>query len=117
MTHYDGWFMLAAILAAFAANEVWRVVGVALSARLHEDSAVFSWVKMVATALVAGLVAKLVLNPTGGLALAPLWLRLGSVAFGVAAYALGRRSLALGVAAAAATLMVGTAVIAPGAPP
>jgi branched-subunit amino acid transport protein len=113
MTQYDGWFIFVAILAAFAANEVWRVVGVALSARLDEDSAVFAWVKMVATALVAGLVAKLVLNPTGGFALAPVWLRLGAVAVGVAAYALGRRSLALGVAASAATLVVGMAIIAP----
>jgi branched-subunit amino acid transport protein len=113
VTPYDGWFMLAAVLAAFAANEVWRVVGVVLSSRLNEDSAVFSWVKMVATALVAGLVAKLVLNPTGGFALAPLWLRLAAVAVGVAAYALGRRSLALGVAASAGTLIIGLTILSP----
>lgn len=103
----DGWFLLLAIVAAFGANEVWRVLGVALSARLDEDSALFSWVRMVATALVAGLVAKLVLSPTGGFALAPLWLRLASSAAGAAAYALGRRSLLFGVLAAEVTLVGG----------
>lgn len=107
MTQYDAWFMALAVLAAFGANEVWRVLGVVLSARLDEDSALFAWVKMVATALVAGLVAKLVLSPTGGFALAPLWLRLTSIGVGLGAYAAGRRSLALGVGAAEIVLIVG----------
>ncbi|GLK68244.1 AzlD domain-containing protein [Hansschlegelia plantiphila] len=111
MNQHDAWFMLLAVLAAFAANEVWRVLGAVLSARLDENSALFSWVKMVATALVAGLVAKLVLSPTGGFALAPLWLRLGSVGVGVAVYAAGRRSLALGVGAAEVVLIAGMVML------
>lgn len=107
MTQHDGWFMLLAVLAAFAANEFWRVLGVVVSARLDEDSALFAWVRMVATALVAGLVAKLVLSPTGSFALAPLWLRLASVGAGALAYGLTRRSLALGVGAAEIVLIAG----------
>jgi branched-subunit amino acid transport protein len=111
VSQHDGWFMLLAILAAFAANEVWRVLGVLLSARLDEDSALFAWVRMVATALVAGLVAKLVLTPTGSFALAPLWLRLASIAAGGAVYGVTRRSLALGVGAAEITLIAGMVIL------
>ncbi|MFL1874823.1 AzlD domain-containing protein [Hansschlegelia beijingensis] len=107
MTTPDVGFLLLAVVAAFFANELWRVLGAVLSARLDEDGAVFAWVRMVATALVAGLVAKLVLSPSGGFALAPLWLRLGSAAAGIAAYAVGRRSLALGVATAEVALILG----------
>jgi branched-subunit amino acid transport protein len=113
MTWNDQLFLLIAIVAAFAANEVWRVLGVVLSVRLTEDSALFSWVRMVATALVAGLVAKLVLAPTGGFAQAPLWLRLSSVAAGIAAYGAGRRSLALGVGVAELVLVAGIALLPP----
>lgn len=100
---------MLAVVAAFVANEAWRALGAALSSRIREDSSVFAWVRMVATALVAGLVAKLIVSPTGGFALAPIWLRLAAVGCGIAAYALGRRSLALGVAAGAAVLAGGMA--------
>lgn len=103
----DPGYLLLAVVLAFFANDLWRVLGVVLSARIDEDSALFAWVRMVATALVAGLVAKLVLAPAGGLALAPLWLRLAAVGCGAAAYGLSRRSLALGVAAGEAVLVFG----------
>lgn len=100
-------YLLLAVVLAFVANDLWRMLGVLLSARIDEDSGLFAWVRMVATALVAGLVAKLILAPAGGLALAPLWLRLAAVGCGVAAYWLSRRSLALGVAAGEAALIGG----------
>lgn len=107
MTEHDALYLLFAVVLGFLANDVWRFLGVVLSARIDEESALFRWVRMVATALVAGLVAKFVVAPTGGLALAPLWLRLGAVGCGVAAYAIGRRSLALGVGAGASALVAG----------
>lgn len=113
MIQHDDWFMLLALLAAFAANEVWRSLGVMLSARLREDSALFAWVRMVATALVAGLVAKLVLSPTGAFGQAPLWLRLAAVGCGLAAYAVGRRSMAFGVGVSAAALIAGMVWLGP----
>jgi hypothetical protein len=111
VTQLDAGYLLLAVFAAFLANEMWRALGVALSARLSEDSPVLAWVRMVATALIAGLVAKLVVSPTGGFALAPLWLRLAALGCGIAAYAIGRRSLALGVAAGAAVLSAGMAAL------
>lgn len=109
MTTPDAAYLLLAVILAFLANDFWRWLGVLLSARLDEDGALFAWVKMVATALVAGLVAKLVLAPTGGLGLAPVWLRLAAVGCGLAAYAAGRRSLTLGMIAAEAALIAGMA--------
>lgn len=107
MTALEPGYLLAALLLAFVANDSWRVLGALVSSRVDEDGALFSWVKMVATALVAGLVAKLILSPTGGFALAPAWLRLTAVACGIAAYAIGRRSLALGVLTGELVLIVG----------
>lgn len=111
MTTPDAAYLVAAVLLGFVANDSWRWLGALLSSRVDEDGPLFSWVKMVATALVAGLVAKLILQPTGGLALAPVWLRLGAVACGVLVYALGRRSLALGVASATMVLVAGKYMI------
>ena len=112
MTAPDAGHLLLAVVLAFVASDMWRWLGVALSDRIDENSAVFSWVKLVATALVAGLVAKLIVTPTGGLALAPLWLRLLAVACGMGAYWMGRRSLVLGIAAGAGVLVAGLAIAA-----
>lgn len=111
MTPHESWYLLAAVLVAFAANDLWRVLGVVLSDRLDDASPALVWIKMVATALVAALVAKFIVAPSGELAAAPIWLRLLSVALGLAAYALGRRSIALGVGAGAATLVAGVALL------
>lgn len=107
----DPGYLLLAVVLSFVGNDLWRVLGVVLSARLDEDSGLFAWVRMVATALVAGLVAKLILAPAGGLALAPLWLRLAAVGCGLAAYGLSRRSLTLGVAVGEAALIAGVAAL------
>lgn len=84
-------------IAGWFANDVWRLLGVAFSGRLTEESPVFAVVKAVATALVAGVIAKLILWPSGDLAEASLGLRLGAVAVGFAAFRLGGESVALGV--------------------
>jgi hypothetical protein len=67
--------------------------------------ALFQWVRAVATALVAGLVTRMVLFPAGALVEVPLWVRLGAFAGGVALYLLLRRNVAAGVGAAAVLLM------------
>lgn len=103
-------YLLLAVVMAFVVNDLWRWLGVIASDRIDESSPLFVWIKLVATALVAGLVAKFVVAPSGGLAAVPLWLRLGAVALGLAAYAAGRRSLALGVGTGAATLVAGVAL-------
>jgi hypothetical protein len=103
----SGWFWpyLVVIVFGFLPTEVWRVLGVFAGKGLSEDSEVFQWVKVVATALVAAVVAKLVLTPTGALAAIPLAGRLGAIAAGVVAMLVMKRSLVAGLVAGELTLV------------
>jgi hypothetical protein len=97
---------LTLVLAGFLATEVWRWLGLAVGNRLDVAGAPFQWVRAVATALVSGLVTRMLLFPAGALLAVPLWMRLGAFAGGVSLYFLLRRNVAAGVGAAAALLMV-----------
>ncbi len=94
-----GWFWpyLVVIVFGFLPTEVWRVLGVMAGKGLSEDSELMQWVRVVATALVAAVVAKLVLAPTGALGAAPLWGRLAAIGLGVAAMLAANRSLVAGL--------------------
>ena len=81
------------IVIGFLPSEVWRVLAIFLSRSLNEDSEIIVWVRAVSTALLTGVVASIVLAPTGALLLVPLWARVGSVLAGLAAYMLLRRSV------------------------
>jgi Branched-chain amino acid transport protein (AzlD) len=97
---------LTIFLAGVLATEVWRWLGLALGGRLDVAGAPFQWLRAVATALVSGLVTRMVLFPAGALVEVPLWMRLGAFAGGVSLYLLLRRNVTAGVGAAAALLMV-----------
>lgn len=101
------WPWVFLILAGWAANDAWRLLGVAFSGRLTETSPLFAVVRSVATALVAGVIAQLVLQPGGDLASTSLALRLGSVACGFAAFRLAGDSVVLGVAVGEAAFFAG----------
>jgi branched-subunit amino acid transport protein len=90
------WLML--VIAGVLPSEIWRVLAVVLSRRLDEGSEWLVWVRAVATCLLAGVVARLLLTPTGALAALPVPGRIGAVVAGVAAYA-GSRSIVIGIAA------------------
>ena len=86
------WPYLFILLAGILPTEVWRWLGVAASGRLREDAPAFLYVRAVATALVAAVIARLIVSPDGALASAPLALRIGAAAVGFAAMELtGRR--------------------------
>jgi hypothetical protein len=85
------------ILVGFLPSEIWRVMGVFLSRKMDEQSEILVWVRMVATALLAGIVAKIVLAPSGALAAIPLIGRCASLVVGLAGYFLLRRSVFAGV--------------------
>ena len=86
------WPYLFILLAGVLPTEIWRSLGVLAAGRLNEGTPAFAFVRAVATALVAAVIAQLVVFPTGVLASAPLWLRLGAAAVGFAAMeAAGRR--------------------------
>lgn len=113
MTQFDNVYYayLLVIVAGFLPTDVWRLAAVIFSRRLDEESEWLVLVRAVATALLAGVIARLVLAPTGDLATVPLEIRLGAIATGVAGYLLIRRSVLAGVLVAE-VVIIGGAVIA-----
>ena len=65
------------------------------------------WVRSVAVAVLAGVIAKLVIVPPGALASVPLAVRLAAIACGLAAFLLVRRSVLAGVLVGEAVLLAG----------
>lgn len=102
------WLFLA--VAGWFANDVWRLLGVAFSGRLTEESPLFAYVKAVATALVAGVIAGLILDPGGDLAATSLALRIGAVACGFAAFRLAADSVGIGVVVGETAFFLGHAL-------
>jgi hypothetical protein len=99
------WPYLVVIIIGFLPTEFWRVVGVFAGRNLDENSEIMIWVRLVATALVAGVVAKLLLTPSGALLVVPLWARFGALAVGFAVFLAARRSVLLGLGAGEAALI------------
>lgn len=102
------WPYLFVFVAGFLATDIWRWAGVAIGGGLRDDSPLLAWIRAVATALVAGVIAKLMLEATGSLAQVPVWLRLLSGVSGLAVYFATRRNLGFGVAAGEVVLLGGT---------
>ena len=86
--------LLLIVLSALA-TYAWRVLGVAIGARLGSDTALFHWLSCVAYALLAGLMARIVVFPAGILAESTLLSRALAMAAGfVVFFILGRHWLA-----------------------
>jgi Branched-chain amino acid transport protein (AzlD) len=96
----DPTLYLALIVAGFLPSEIWRWLGVALGRGLNEGSEFLLWVRAVATATLAAVVAKLAFFPAGILAGLPFSWRAGAMVAGVAVYWIFRRSVLFGVATA-----------------
>ena len=105
--------LLFILLAGALPTQVWRWMGVLLSGRIREESEALVWVRAVATALVAGVIAQLVIEPNGALAETELWVRLAAMAVGFAAFYLAARQVLVGVLAGAATMILATSIIGP----
>ena len=95
------------ILVGFLPNEAWRVLGVVLAHGLDEESQVIVLARATATAILTGVVGKLVIFAPGALANVSLAVRLGATALGLVAYWLARRSVLAGVVVATLALMAG----------
>jgi hypothetical protein len=103
-----GWETTALlVLVAVLMHEPWRWLGLKLGSNIDVEGEVFQWVRAVATALVAGLVMRLVLFPAGALGGVPMSVRLIAFAGGIAGFYLIRRSLAAGMAVGVAILVLG----------
>jgi hypothetical protein len=99
------WFAL--LLVGFLPNEIWRLAGLVLVRGLDENSQIIIWVRAVATAMLAGVLAQLILSTSGALALIPVAVRVGAAAIGFAAFLLAKRSVFAGVAAGEIAVMAG----------
>ena len=98
---------LALILVGFLPNEVWRVLGLMLVRGLDERSQIIVWVRAVATAMLAAVLAQLILASTGALAAIPVAVRIGAAGAGFAAFLIARRSVFVGVVAGEVVLVAG----------
>jgi Branched-chain amino acid transport protein (AzlD) len=101
------WPYLFILVAGWLATDIWRWIGVLAGGRLREDSELLVWVRAVATALVAGVISRLILYPAGALAEAPLALRLAAAALGWLAFLAAKKRILVGVLTAEAVLIGG----------
>ena len=109
MNVLDGGWQSYALLfvVGFGMTAPWRVLGVLLASNIDVQSEIFKWVKAVSTALVAGLIARMVIFPSGNLATIASPLRFGAFIAGVVAYYLLRRNLGMGILVSLLVLMAG----------
>lgn len=103
-----GWWPFVYILVAgWFATDFWRFAGVLLGKRLSETSEAFVFVRAVATALVAAVISRLILFPSGSLAETALALRLSAAIIGFIAFLLAGQRIAVGVGVAPLVLVSG----------
>ncbi len=101
------WPFLFILLGGALPTYVFRLMGVLVGGRIKADSEALILVRCVATALVAGVIAQLILYPNGELAHSPAWLRIGAAAAGFAAYLAAGKRLLVGIAVAEILLTAG----------
>lgn len=101
------WLLL---FACGAVTYLWRGLGVLLSGRIDPQSAMFEWVSCVAYALVAGLIARIIVMPSGLLAQTALTDRLLACVVAFIAYRLARRNMFVGLVCGV-TFFVGAAYV------
>jgi Branched-chain amino acid transport protein (AzlD) len=99
--------LLVLVIAGFLPNEVWRMVGLWFVSGIDEGSEVLVWVRAVATAILAGVIAQILVQPPGALAGVPDLLRYGAVVAGFAVFLLARRSIFAGVVCGEIVMIAG----------
>jgi len=99
---------LALLLVGFLPNEIWRWLGVLFARRIDEGSEILTWVRAVATAVLAGVVAQLIFDPPGALAQTHLAARLVGIAAGFVAFMAIRKSVFAGIVVGQIVLVLGT---------
>lgn len=98
------------VIACSIATYFWRGLGVLLSGRIRVDGEIFKWITCVAYAMVAGLVSRILVMPTGMLAETMFIDRFAACVLALAAYHLTRRNLLVAVAVGVAAMMAIAAV-------
>ncbi len=99
------WPYVFILLAGSLPTNIWRWLGVFVGGALRDDTDLLLWVRAVASALIAGVISKLILFPDGPLGDTSVLLRLGAAAIGMIAFWIGRKNILVGVLAAEAVLL------------
>jgi branched-subunit amino acid transport protein len=99
--------LLLLLLAGVIPNQVWRMLGLWLGSGLDEGSDLLVWVKAVATAILAGVIAQILVQPPGALASVPGSLRYGALVVGFVVFMLTRRSIFAGVVSGEVLMLAG----------
>ena len=99
--------LVVLVLAGVIPNQFWRMLGLWLGSGLDEGSDLLMWVKAVATAILAGVIAQILVEPPGALASVPSSLRYGALVAGFAAFMLTRRSIFAGVVCGEIVMLAG----------
>ncbi|HEX9583099.1 MAG TPA: AzlD domain-containing protein [Gammaproteobacteria bacterium] len=89
---------------------LWRALGVAFSARIQPEGAMFRWVNCVSYAMLAGLISRMTILPLGSLADTPVVIRLGAMGVAICVFFMTRKNVPAGLSAGVATFIVLTAV-------
>ena len=102
------WHALGILLiAGVFPNQIWRMLGLWFGSGIDEGSELLVWVRAVATAILAGVIAQILVSPPGALASVPDWLRYAAVAAGFAAFIVTRRSTLAGVVCGELVMLAG----------
>jgi Branched-chain amino acid transport protein (AzlD) len=108
MSGYEGlWGYIVLVLVGFLPADIWRLLGVIVGRGLDEESELLVWVRSVATAVLAGVIAKILFFPPGSLATMPLSVRVSAIGCGFLAFLLVKRSVFAGLAVGEAVLIAG----------
>lgn len=103
----DGQAIALLLFAGFLSNEVWRVLGLVIGGGIDESSEFLVWVRAVAAAILAGVIAQILISQPGALATVPDVVRYGAVAVGFAVFIVARRSVFAGVIAGEVVVLAG----------
>jgi hypothetical protein len=95
------------VLAGFMSNEIWRVLGLWIGGGIDESSEILIWVRAVAAAILAGVIAQILIAPPGALASVPAIVRYSAVVAGFAVFIALRKSVFAGVVAGEVVILGG----------
>ena len=95
------------LVAGVIPNQIWRMLGLWFGGGIDEGSELLVWVRAVATAILAGVIAQILVQPPGALASIPDWLRYAAVVAGFAAFVASGRSTLAGVVSGELLMLAG----------
>jgi branched-subunit amino acid transport protein len=98
------WILL---IAGVIPNQIWRMLGLWFGGGIDEGSELLVWVRAVATAILAGVIAQILVQPPGASASVPGWLRYSAVVAGFAVFMVSRRSIFAGVVGGELVMLAG----------